>query len=41
MFPRLAGFETSKGTIRFTLARPLPETVLRKLVELRVAAIDR
>ena len=37
----LAGFKTSKGTIQFTLAPPLPESVLRKLVALRVAAIDR
>ena len=36
----LAGFETEKGTIRFTAARPLPDSVLESLVETRRAEID-
>ena len=33
----LEGFETSKGTVRFQDARPLPATLVRKLVEARLA----
>jgi uncharacterized protein YdhG (YjbR/CyaY superfamily) len=33
----LKGFDTSKGTIRFTLENPLPEAVVRRLVEAKVA----
>lgn len=36
----LEGFETSKGTIRFTVERPLPDRVIRDLVGLRTAEID-
>jgi uncharacterized protein YdhG (YjbR/CyaY superfamily) len=36
----LAGFELSKGTVRFTVARPLPEEAVRRLVAERVAEID-
>lgn len=36
----LEGFETSKGTIRFTTDRPLPDSVIRDLVKLRTAEID-
>lgn len=32
----LAGFDTDKGTIRFTPDRPLPEALVRKLVAARV-----
>jgi uncharacterized protein YdhG (YjbR/CyaY superfamily) len=35
----LAGFAASKGTIRFTAERPLPDPVLRRLVEARLAEI--
>jgi uncharacterized protein YdhG (YjbR/CyaY superfamily) len=33
----LKGFETSKGTIRFQPANPLPTTLVRKLVKARIA----
>jgi len=33
----LAGFDTSKGTIRFQPSRPLPATVVQKIVKARVA----
>jgi uncharacterized protein YdhG (YjbR/CyaY superfamily) len=33
----LAGYETSKGAIRFTPEKPLPETLVRHLVEMKVA----
>ena len=36
---RLAGFELSKGTIRFSVAAPLPDEVLRDIVRLRVDEI--
>lgn len=35
----LAGFSLSKGTIRFTADRPLPDDVVRELVRVRVAQI--
>lgn len=34
----LAGFETSKGTVRFTAERPLPEGLVGKVVELKLDA---
>lgn len=33
----LAGFNTSKGTVRFQPDRPLPVTLIRKLVKARIA----
>jgi uncharacterized protein YdhG (YjbR/CyaY superfamily) len=33
----LRGYDTSKGTIRFTPEKPLPETLVRRLVETKVA----
>jgi uncharacterized protein YdhG (YjbR/CyaY superfamily) len=36
---RLTGFELSKGTIRFTVNRPLPDDVVRDVMALRLAEI--
>ncbi len=36
----LAGYQTSKGTIRFQPDAPLPEALLRKLVADRIADIE-
>jgi uncharacterized protein YdhG (YjbR/CyaY superfamily) len=36
---RLAGFDSSKGTIRFTPENPLPEDVLLELVRARLEEI--
>ncbi|EWT06543.1 hypothetical protein N864_20345 [Intrasporangium chromatireducens Q5-1] len=38
--PDLAGFSLSRGTIRFDADRPIPDAVLRQVVELRRREID-
>jgi uncharacterized protein YdhG (YjbR/CyaY superfamily) len=37
---RLSGYELSKGTIRFTVEKPLPDDVIRDVVKLRQAEIS-
>lgn len=37
----LASFSTSKGTIRFTPERPLPQRLLRRIVQWRLAEMNR
>lgn len=36
----LAGYDASKGTVRFTPQKPLPRSLVRRLVRDRMAAID-
>jgi uncharacterized protein YdhG (YjbR/CyaY superfamily) len=36
---RLAGFDVSKGTIRFTVDHPLPDDVIREVVSARLTEI--
>jgi uncharacterized protein YdhG (YjbR/CyaY superfamily) len=36
----LAGFDTSKGTIRFTPDRPIPDELVRTIVRERLAELD-
>ncbi|GGH96395.1 iron chaperone [Arthrobacter liuii] len=38
---RLVGYSLSKGTIRFTVDRPVPDDVLEDIVRLRLAEIRR
>jgi uncharacterized protein YdhG (YjbR/CyaY superfamily) len=37
----VASYSTSKGTLRFGVDRPLPNSLVRKLIDLRQAEIDR
>jgi uncharacterized protein YdhG (YjbR/CyaY superfamily) len=37
----LAGFQTSKGTVRFTPDKPVPASLVRRMVQARVAEIQR
>ena len=37
---QLSEYKTGKGTISFTLAKPLPDSIIEKLVMVRVAQID-
>ena len=38
--PKLTGFETSKGTIRYTLENPLSDALIKQTIEIRKKAID-
>jgi uncharacterized protein YdhG (YjbR/CyaY superfamily) len=38
--PQLDGYKLSKGTIRFTVDRPIPTEVLREILRLRMDEID-
>ena len=37
----LAGFSLSKGTVRFSAARPIPQDVLERIILARAGEIDR
>jgi uncharacterized protein YdhG (YjbR/CyaY superfamily) len=38
---QLKEFETSKGTVRFNLQKPIPTTLIRRLVNARIAEIEK
>jgi len=37
---RLKGYDTSKGTIRFSAAKPVPDALVRRIVRSRLAEIE-
>jgi uncharacterized protein YdhG (YjbR/CyaY superfamily) len=37
----LKGFSTSKGTVQFRLDKPLPSTLIKRIVSLRTTAIEK
>jgi uncharacterized protein YdhG (YjbR/CyaY superfamily) len=37
----LKNYETNKGTIRFPMDKPMPATLVRKIVKMRIAENDR
>ena len=38
--PHLAKYDTGKGTIRFPVEKPLPASLVRKVVKVRIAQIE-
>lgn len=38
---QLADFATAKGTIHFTVEKPVPDNVIKQLLEVRIADIDK
>ena len=40
MKDRLVGFKLSKGTIQFTVANPLPEEIIKELIQIRITDIS-
>ena len=38
--PKLAGYKISKGTVQFTIEKPLPDSVIKEMVLIRKADID-